>query len=87
MQQFCNAMSIYCFNVIFTVSQDPCLDGNSLELTNMKKRSPSYAMDSTPLCDRYITETWYKATNYIMTASPPGLNRCGTLYPIWLYGI
>ena len=71
----------------FTVSQDPCLDGNSLELPWISKRSSSYAMDSTPLCDRYIIETWYKATNHVMTTSPPTPTYCGTLYPVWLNGI
>ena len=74
-------------NKHFTVSQDPCLDGNSVELTFMRKRSSSYAMDDTPLCDRYITETWYKATDHVMSTSPPTLGYCGTLYPVWLYGI
>ena len=53
----------------------------------MSKRSSSYEMDSTPLCDRYITETWYKVTNHIMTTSPPALGYCGTLYPVWLNGL
>lgn len=71
----------------FIVLQDPCHDRNVVELNDMAKRSPSYAMDSTPLCDRYITETWYKATDHVMTTSPPSLTYCGTLYPVWLNGI
>nr|XP_022311532.1 von Willebrand factor D and EGF domain-containing protein-like [Crassostrea virginica] len=75
---------ILMYGVHISVLQDPCHDRNVVELNDMAKRSPSYAMDSTPLCDRYITETWYKATDHVMTTSPPSLTYCGTLYPVWL---
>ncbi|XP_078340873.1 von Willebrand factor D and EGF domain-containing protein-like [Crassostrea virginica] len=78
-------LGLFLYAVDMSVSQDPCLDGNSLELPEISKRSSSYAMDSTPLCDRYIVETWYKATNRVMTTSPPTVTYCGTLYPVWLY--
>nr|XP_022289580.1 von Willebrand factor D and EGF domain-containing protein-like isoform X2 [Crassostrea virginica] len=81
----------YCLGFIlfalhYSVSQDPCDGGNALTLKFLTKRSPSYAMDSAPLCDRYITETWYRAEGYTMTTSPPPLRYCGTLYPVWLSG-
>lgn len=44
-------------------------------------------MDSTPLCDRYITEGWYRAKSHVMSSSPPILGKCNTLYPVWLKGI
>ena len=69
------------------VSQDPCLDGNALELNHMPKRSSSFALDSVPLCDRYIREDWYRNKGYVMATSPPALTFCGTLYPVWLSGI
>lgn len=72
---------------IFTVAQDPCLEGNFRELDHVAKRSPSFHMDSTPLCDRYITEGWYRAKSHVMSTSPPILGKCGTLYPVWLRGI
>nr|XP_022321514.1 uncharacterized protein LOC111123472 isoform X2 [Crassostrea virginica] len=71
-------------HVQMSVSQDPCSDGNTLELDNLAKRSSSYAVDSTPLCDRYIREAWYTTQGYVMTMSPPSLTYCGTLYPVWL---
>ena len=73
---------------LWLVSQDPCLDGNTMMLDHMTKRSTSYAMDSSsPLCDRYITETWYRPIGYVMATSPPSLTFCGTLYPVWMSGI
>nr|XP_022290011.1 von Willebrand factor D and EGF domain-containing protein-like [Crassostrea virginica] len=75
---------ILMYGVHISVLQDPCHDQNVVELNDMAKRSPSYAMDSTPLCDRYITGTWYKTSDHVMTTSPPSLAYCGTLYPVWL---
>ena len=66
--------------------QDPCFEGNHQDLGDIVKRSPSYTMDSLPLCDRYITETWYTTKNHVMPSSAPSLSYCGTLYPVWLRG-
>nr|XP_022287219.1 von Willebrand factor D and EGF domain-containing protein-like [Crassostrea virginica] len=79
------------FSLIFYASQsagqlDPCAVGNHQNLDNLVKRSPSYTMDSVPLCDRYIPETWYRTKYYVMSSSPPSLSNCGTLYPVWLRG-
>ncbi|XP_048738920.1 oncoprotein-induced transcript 3 protein-like [Ostrea edulis] len=65
---------------------DPCLSGNHDNLYSMEKRGPSYVMDSSPLCDRYITQGWYGTKGYLMSTSLPQLTNCGTLYPIWLNG-
>ncbi|XP_061171058.1 von Willebrand factor D and EGF domain-containing protein-like [Saccostrea echinata] len=40
-------------------------------------------MDSTPLCDRYLAEGWYRAKTSVMSTSAPSLGYCGTLYPFW----
>nr|XP_022339990.1 von Willebrand factor D and EGF domain-containing protein-like isoform X1 [Crassostrea virginica]XP_022339999.1 von Willebrand factor D and EGF domain-containing protein-like isoform X1 [Crassostrea virginica] len=80
-------LGIILIGVKISVSQDPCLDGNSLELdhTVMAIRSPSLFFDFTPICDdKYIADAWYKAKKYVMTTSPPRAGYCGTLYPIWL---
>ncbi|XP_062620132.1 uncharacterized protein LOC134281717 [Saccostrea cucullata] len=63
--------------------QDPCLGGNHGTPSFLEKRSPSYEMDSSPICDRYILEGWYGARGYNMSTSPPSLTYCGTLYPVW----
>ncbi|XP_062569174.1 oncoprotein-induced transcript 3 protein-like [Saccostrea cucullata] len=65
-------------------AQDPCLDGNHGVPSSLEKRSPLYVMDSTPICDRYIVESWYGARGYNISLSPPSLTYCGTLYPVWL---
>lgn len=72
---------------LFTVAQDPCREGHFIELDHVAKRSPSFDVDSTPLCDRYITEGWYRAKSHVMSTTPPILGKCGTLYPVWLRGI
>lgn len=69
------------------IAQNPCLDGNYYEIDHVTKRSPSFDMDSTPICDRYITEGWYRAKSHVMSTSPPILGKCNTLYPVWLKGI
>lgn len=71
---------------LFSIAQDPCKEGNFIELDHVGKRSPSFDMDSTPLCDRYITEEWYRAKYHVMSTSQPVLGKCGTLYPVWLRG-
>nr|XP_022309439.1 uncharacterized protein LOC111115119 [Crassostrea virginica] len=75
---------LFVLQLSVAVSEDPCFNGNTLELEHLAKRSPSYALDSAPLCDRYITEAWYRTQGYVMTISPPSLTYCGTLYPVWL---
>nr|XP_022317659.1 von Willebrand factor D and EGF domain-containing protein-like [Crassostrea virginica] len=78
------------FSLLLYVSQsagqDPCFEGTHQDLGDIGKRSPSYTMDSVPLCDRYITETWYTTKNHVMPSSAPSLSYCGTLYPVWLRG-
>ncbi|XP_056017049.1 von Willebrand factor D and EGF domain-containing protein-like [Ostrea edulis] len=69
---------------IKSAAKDPCLQGNFMKLDNLLKRSPTYTQDSTPLCDRYITEGWYRARDHVMSTSAPLLGKCGTLYPVWL---
>ena len=71
---------------MFIGQLDPCAVGNHQNLDDLVKRSPSYTMDSVPLCDRYITETWYRTKYHVMSSSPPSLSTCGTLYPVWLRG-
>ncbi|XP_048779375.2 von Willebrand factor D and EGF domain-containing protein-like isoform X2 [Ostrea edulis] len=72
------------FSIQCSAAQDPCLQGHFMELDNLLKRSPTYTQDSTPLCDRYITEGWYRARDHVMSTSAPLLGKCGTLYPVWL---
>lgn len=52
----------------------------------MAKRSPSYDEDSTLPCDMYLIEGWYGSKTHVMSTSPPLLQKCGTLYPVWLKG-
>lgn len=75
-----------CILCKIVIGQDPCVEGNFVELDHVSKRSPSFAADSAPLCDRYITEEWYRAKSHVMSTSPPTLGKCGTLYPVWLRG-
>ncbi|XP_048743365.1 von Willebrand factor D and EGF domain-containing protein-like isoform X2 [Ostrea edulis] len=72
--------------VAITVTQDPCQTGNHQELGDALKRSPDYAMDATPICDRYLLEGWYTAPSRVMPRSAPGLGFCNTLYPYWMKG-
>lgn len=73
-------------NYQIMVAQDPCLDGNFNEMDNMAKRSPSYDLDSSALCDSYLREGWYRAKSHVMSTSPPTVRKCGTVYPVWLKG-
>ena len=72
---------------LYKVSQDPCIDGNSLELDHMTERSPSINTRALLCEDMNIKEAWYKAKNYVMTTSRPGVYGCGSLWPVWLCGI
>ncbi|XP_065927240.1 von Willebrand factor D and EGF domain-containing protein isoform X2 [Magallana gigas] len=74
----------FCLLFVVIKAQNPCLDGNYYEIDHVTKRSPSFDMDSTPICDRYITEGWYRAKSHVMSTSPPILGKCNTLYPVWL---
>ena len=93
--RFPRAMVLAKFNYVDTprtlmlcfVGQDPCLEGNHRPLADLVKRSPTYKMDSSPLCDRYITEAWYRTKYHVMSTSPTALTTCGTTYPVWLKGI
>ncbi|XP_062600788.1 von Willebrand factor D and EGF domain-containing protein-like isoform X2 [Saccostrea cucullata] len=73
-------------NIISILSIDPCLEGNYKILSDLPKRSPDFAQDAAPICDRYLEKGWYKAPNYEMVTSPPSIGFCGTLYPFWLKG-
>lgn len=84
-QRFCSSHISHLFSINIK-AQDPCKEGNNIELDHVAKRSPSFDMDSTPLCDRYITEEWYRAKYHVMSTSQPVLGKCGTLYPVWLRG-
>lgn len=84
-QWFCSSHISHLFSINIK-AQDPCKEGNFIELDHVAKRSPSFDMDSTPLCDRYITEEWYRAKYHVMSTSQPVLGKCGTLYPVWLRG-
>jgi len=67
-------------------SQDPCT--NNRELSE-PTRSVEYSLAPTDpdLCDRIITEGWYRIpeNGNIPTECPPIL-RCGSTSPIWING-
>lgn len=78
---------------IFLGDENPCGDGNfkflhtpGLRGGNCKKMSPNV------ICDRYISDGWYKVLHeddpksrkLMETRVAP--NYCGTSYPIWLNG-
>ncbi|XP_050418275.2 von Willebrand factor D and EGF domain-containing protein isoform X1 [Patella vulgata] len=67
-------------------SMDPCISPSAF--TNLFQRSSTNVrgLTTTPLSDRFITEEWYGQPNFKIPNSPPGINHCGTVYPIYLQG-
>ena len=70
-------------------THEACEDHNIL--TNWW-RSTGYENDDwdhSDICDDDLASGWYRAVSDAggdMPREPPGLNRCGTTYPLWLKG-
>ncbi|XP_056007282.1 uncharacterized protein LOC125666050 [Ostrea edulis] len=80
---------VIAFAVLITESEgqtDPCSATVYSDISDLAKRDPSYAVDSVPLCDRYISPGWYRGGFHKMATSAPSLAFCGTVYPFWLNG-
>ncbi|XP_062600781.1 oncoprotein-induced transcript 3 protein-like [Saccostrea cucullata] len=63
-------------------SPDPCSSSNTLFEPFDRTRNCVFDSNYSP-CDRYLTPGWYKSDDPILNQCPP-LNKCGTLYPVWL---
>nr|XP_022312815.1 uncharacterized protein LOC111117870 isoform X2 [Crassostrea virginica] len=61
-----------------------CSDTVYKELGDLVKRSPTYMYDAAPLCDRYLTQGWYRAGFHQIPTTAPWLTACGTLFPYWM---
>ncbi|XP_056022076.1 uncharacterized protein LOC125649695 [Ostrea edulis] len=82
----------FCTKTFFDPHFAPQGQCNSYILqSNQYKRSSGYQLTSsdTAISDNFLTEGWYRfqsgAGNDIVR-SPPSLSKCGTIYPVWLFG-
>ena len=67
---------------------DPCQDGNHTVMYDVEWRN-SAAATTLAHCDRRLEEGWYRIDSKAgsdMPTSCPQMNRCGTVYPVWLDG-
>lgn len=79
----------FCFILFHIAALDPC-DPNvyTTSLTHLDVRNPNNiigALDS-GICDKYISEQWYRVDSYDMTSRAPEAFGCGTSFPIWMNG-
>ncbi|CAG2192571.1 unnamed protein product [Mytilus edulis] len=81
--------AITSFKVSFVLSQDPCLEYQTL---NEDKRSPGHKFEPSAdlaISDDRLTLGWYRIMSdagETMPTSAPDTFKCGTWYPIWLNG-
>lgn len=62
----------------------PC--SNFFELSYASRRDPNVGVDSSPICDRWLTNGWYRVKYSTMVTTAPTINKCGTAFPIWMQG-
>lgn len=64
---------------------DPCT--NNVVLGNQESRCLSVLMSGYGLCDKFITERWYRMDDGadIPTSCPSPL-QCNSQYPVWMIG-
>lgn len=64
---------------------DPCT--TNAVLAHQERRCPSVRITQFGLCDKFITEGWYRVNDDsdIPTSCPPPL-QCDTQYPVWMPG-
>ncbi|KAK6165461.1 hypothetical protein SNE40_022385 [Patella caerulea] len=64
----------------------PCTSPSAFTNLNQRSSTNIRGLTTTPLSDRFITQGWYGQPNFKIPNSPPGINHCGTVYPIYLQG-
>lgn len=64
---------------------DPCT--TNAVLAHQERRCPSVRITQFGLCDKFITEGWYRVNDDsdIPTSCPRPL-QCDTQYPVWMPG-
>ena len=69
-------------------SQDPCDDGNHQVIDDPTgDRSIHTTLSDTALCDRRITEGWYRTNSPSGGDMPtvcPSEGQCSTVNPVWI---
>lgn len=75
-------------NAIFLHPVDPCQNYAIIE--GEYKRSSEYILqDESPIDDTALASGWYRFDSYVgndLVNSSQELNRCGTIYPVWMMG-
>ena len=74
------------FFCVLAAAVNQCSDTVYKELGDLSKRSPTYTFDAAQLCDRYLTQGWYRAGFHQIPTTSPQLTACGTLFPYWMNG-
>ena len=77
-----------CFLLVLEGAQDPCVEGNHQVIDDEHAdRSIHTPMSDTALCDRRITEGWYRTISPSGSDIPtacPSEGQCSTVYPVWI---
>ena len=75
------------FNIVIQTT-DPCQDGNHKVMNDVEWRN-SAAANTLAHCDRRLDRGWYRIDSKAGSDMPtfcPQMNRCGTVFPVWLNG-
>lgn len=81
------SISVYCVESTYycgTAGGDPCTLAETLYEPYARAENCEFNSVYAP-CDRYIVPGWYKSDDLVMDQCP-GVNSCGTVYPIWMNG-
>ncbi|XP_069128899.1 von Willebrand factor D and EGF domain-containing protein-like [Argopecten irradians] len=70
---------------VAAIDFDPCQEGQHVIMDDPTRFSIHVTDLASSRCDTDIVKQWYRIRfGSVATTPPPDINRCGTMYPVWI---